>query len=195
MSLYVILYLNFIAWSSNESFIWIKIVCLINTYLNFRCRSAYWTSPNFTGIFYYTILLGFMVYTWRFSFNTTCEITINSSNFITVLGTINFLRGIIMQPIMCGSESNYIIIKIIFFNLIDSFMILLNLLDVIEVPQNNAMNETMAIDAIQKTLMLCETAVNSTSSSITMPATPPAYSTAVSSFSSRLSWINLVYPY
>lgn len=132
----------------------------------------------------------------RFSFNTTCEITIDSSNFITVLGTINFLRGIIMQPIMCGSESNYIIIKIIFFNLIDSFMIFwVNLLDVIEVPQNNAMNETMAIDAIQKTLMLCETAVNSTSSSITMPGTPPAYSTAVSFLlqSNRLSWINLAH--
>lgn len=54
-----------------------------------------------------------------------------------------------------------------------------NLLDVIEAPQNNPMNEKMAINAIQKSLMLCENAVNSTSSSITMPSTPPAYSTAV----------------
>lgn len=52
----------------------------------------------------------------------------------------------------------------------------------IEAPENNAMNETMAINAIQKTLMLCETVVNSTSSSITMSGTPPAYSTAVSFF-------------
>ena len=55
-----------------------------------------------------------------------------------------------------------------------------NLLDVIEAPQNNALNEKMAINAIQKSLMLCETAVNPTSSTITIPGTPPAYSTAVS---------------
>jgi len=53
-----------------------------------------------------------------------------------------------------------------------------NLLDV-EAPQNNALNEKMAINAIQKSLMLCETAVNPTSSTITIPGTPPAYSTAV----------------
>lgn len=41
------------------------------------------------------------------------------------------------------------------------------------------MNETMAINAIQKSLMLCETAVNPTSSTITIPSTPPAYSTAL----------------
>lgn len=57
-----------------------------------------------------------------------------------------------------------------------------NLLDVTEAPQNNAMNETMAINAIQKSLMLCETAVNPTSSTITIPSTPPAYSTAVSRY-------------
>ncbi|XP_066596112.1 nuclear receptor coactivator 2 isoform X2 [Prorops nasuta] len=54
-----------------------------------------------------------------------------------------------------------------------------NLLDVIEESQNNAMNEKMAINAIQKSLMLCETAVNPTSSTITIPVTPPAYSTAL----------------
>lgn len=57
-----------------------------------------------------------------------------------------------------------------------------NLLDVTEAPQNNVMNETMAINAIQKSLMLCETAVNPTSSTITIPSTPPAYSTAVSRY-------------
>ncbi|XP_043275329.1 nuclear receptor coactivator 2-like isoform X12 [Venturia canescens] len=51
-----------------------------------------------------------------------------------------------------------------------------NLLDAIESPP---MNEKMAINAIQKSLMLCETAVNPTSSTITMPGTPPAYSTAL----------------
>lgn len=68
-----------------------------------------------------------------------------------------------------------------------------NFLDVIEVPENNAMNETMAINAIQKTLMLCESVVNSTSSSITMSSTPSAYSTAVSFFlqpTNHLFWIN-----
>ncbi|XP_031827590.1 uncharacterized protein LOC116424817 isoform X8 [Nomia melanderi] len=54
-----------------------------------------------------------------------------------------------------------------------------NLLDVIEAPQNNVLNEKMAINAIQKSLMLCETAVNPTSSTITIPGTPPAYSTAL----------------
>ncbi|XP_078051101.1 uncharacterized protein LOC144477313 isoform X11 [Augochlora pura] len=54
-----------------------------------------------------------------------------------------------------------------------------NLLDVIETPQNNVLNEKMAISAIQKSLMLCETAVNPTSSTITIPGTPPAYSTAL----------------
>ncbi|XP_076655238.1 uncharacterized protein LOC143360357 isoform X9 [Halictus rubicundus] len=54
-----------------------------------------------------------------------------------------------------------------------------NLLDVIEAPQNNVLNEKMAISAIQKSLMLCETAVNPTSSTITIPGTPPAYSTAL----------------
>ncbi|XP_044595965.1 nuclear receptor coactivator 3 isoform X2 [Cotesia glomerata] len=56
-----------------------------------------------------------------------------------------------------------------------------SLLDVIEQPQNNPMNEKMAINAIQKSLMLCESAVNSTSSTITMPSTPPAYSSALGS--------------
>lgn len=65
------------------------------------------------------------------------------------------------------------------FYLIDSSAIA-NLLDAIEAPQNNALNEKMAINAIQKSLMLCETAVNPTSSTITIPGTPPAYSTAVS---------------
>lgn len=55
-----------------------------------------------------------------------------------------------------------------------------HLVDTTETPDSNVMNETMAINAIQKTLMLCETVVNSTSSSITMSNTPPAYSTAVS---------------
>ncbi|KAL6431695.1 hypothetical protein ACFW04_007320 [Cataglyphis niger] len=48
----------------------------------------------------------------------------------------------------------------------------------IEAPQN-VLNEKMAINAIQKSLMLCETAVNPTSSTITIPGTPPAYSTAL----------------
>jgi len=77
------------------------------------------------------------------------------------------------------------------FYLIDLF-ITGNLLDVIEAPENNVMNETMAINAIQKTLMLCESVVNSTSSSITMSGTPPAYSTAVSFLLQlgHLFWIN-----
>ncbi|CAD6227526.1 GSCOCG00001209001-RA-CDS [Cotesia congregata] len=58
---------------------------------------------------------------------------------------------------------------------------IVSLLDVIEQPQNNSMNEKMAINAIQKSLMLCESAVNSTSSTITMPSTPPAYSSALGS--------------
>lgn len=57
-----------------------------------------------------------------------------------------------------------------------------NLLDTGETPPNNAMNEKMAINAIQNALMSYETTVNPTSSTITMPGTPPAYSTAVSSF-------------
>lgn len=56
-----------------------------------------------------------------------------------------------------------------------------NVLDVIAAPQIDDMNEKMAIDRIQKSLIRdCETAVNPTSSTITMPGTPPAYSTAVS---------------
>lgn len=53
------------------------------------------------------------------------------------------------------------------------------LLDVVESPQNISMSAKMAINAIQKSLMLCET-INPTSSTITMPSTPPAYSSAVS---------------
>lgn len=59
-----------------------------------------------------------------------------------------------------------------------------NILDVIETPDNNE-REAMTITAIQKMLM-CESAMISTSSSITMSGTPPAYSTAVS-FLLRLS--------
>lgn len=55
-----------------------------------------------------------------------------------------------------------------------------NLMGVIESHQNNPMNEKIAkINAIQKSLMSCETAVNPTTSTITMSTTPPAYSTAV----------------
>ena len=50
------------------------------------------------------------------------------------------------------------------------------LLDSVEVQRN----EKLAINAIQESLMQIETAVNPTSSNITMPGTPPAYSTAVS---------------
>lgn len=63
---------------------------------------------------------------------------------------------------------------------------IMNLLDAIESPQNNnnfqqAMNEKMAINAIQKSLMQCETAVKSPSSpTISLAGTPPAYSTTVS---------------
>ncbi|XP_072762163.1 uncharacterized protein [Anoplolepis gracilipes] len=55
---------------------------------------------------------------------------------------------------------------------------LLNPLIPLEAP-SNVMNEKMAINAIQESLMLCENAVNPTSSTITMPGTPPAYSTAL----------------
>ncbi|XP_046605208.1 nuclear receptor coactivator 1 isoform X2 [Neodiprion virginianus] len=52
--------------------------------------------------------------------------------------------------------------------------------DIIESPQNNAVDEKIAaINAIHKSLILCETAVNPTSSTITMPGTPPAYSTTL----------------
>ena len=51
------------------------------------------------------------------------------------------------------------------------------MLDVVEAQRN----EKLAINAIQESLMQIETAVNPTSSNITMPGTPPAYSTAVSS--------------
>ncbi|XP_008555470.1 nuclear receptor coactivator 3 isoform X2 [Microplitis demolitor] len=54
------------------------------------------------------------------------------------------------------------------------------LLDSVE-PPNDPMKEKMAINAIQKSLMLCESAVNPTSSTITMPSTPPAYSSALGS--------------
>lgn len=67
---------------------------------------------------------------------------------------------------------------------------IMNLLEAIESPQNTnnlqaAMNEkAMAINAIQKSLMQCESAVKSPSSptipSISLPGTPPAYSAAVS---------------
>ncbi|XP_046466589.1 nuclear receptor coactivator 2 isoform X7 [Neodiprion pinetum] len=57
---------------------------------------------------------------------------------------------------------------------------IINLLDIIESPQNNAVDEKIAaINAIHKSLILCETAVNPTSSTITMPGTPPAYSTTL----------------
>ncbi|XP_046737418.1 hypoxia-inducible factor 1-alpha isoform X9 [Diprion similis] len=57
---------------------------------------------------------------------------------------------------------------------------IINLLDIIESPQNNAVDEKIAaINAIHKSLILCETVVNPTSSTITMPGTPPAYSTAL----------------
>lgn len=91
----------------------------------------------------------------------------------------NQLRGIIQHNYMWQRKLS--IIEIITFHLIDSSAIA-NLLDVIEAPQNNAMNEKMAINAIQNALMSYETAVNPTSSTITMPGTPPAYSTAVSAF-------------
>ena len=74
------------------------------------------------------------------------------------------------------------------------------MMSVAEVPRNNVVNETMAINAIQKSLMLIEAEhyqaeVNSTSSSITMPGTPPAYSTAVCSILSTqmIPSLNLKY--
>lgn len=66
---------------------------------------------------------------------------------------------------------------------------IMNILEAMESPQNNsnlqqALNEKMAINAIQKSLMQCESAVKSPSSptipSISLPGTPPAYSAAVS---------------
>lgn len=66
-----------------------------------------------------------------------------------------------------------------------------NLLDTGETPPNNAMNEKMAINAIQNALMSYESTVNSTSSTITMPGTPPAYSTAVSFCSVLIILFNL----
>ena len=54
---------------------------------------------------------------------------------------------------------------------------LASLIDPNEAPQH-VLNEKMAINAIQKSLMLVETVVNPTSSS-TIQGTPPAYSTAV----------------
>lgn len=65
---------------------------------------------------------------------------------------------------------------------------LMNILEAMENSQNsnmqNALNEKMAINAIQKSLMQCESAVKSPSSptipSISLPGTPPAYSAAVS---------------
>lgn len=68
---------------------------------------------------------------------------------------------------------------------------IMGILEAIESHQNsnlqNAMQEkAMAINAIQKSLMQCETAVKSPSSptipSISLPGTPPAYSAAVSIF-------------
>lgn len=64
---------------------------------------------------------------------------------------------------------------------------IMHLLDAMESPQNNnfqqVMNEKMAINAIQKSLMLCESAVKSPSSpTISMPGTPPAYSATVNIF-------------
>lgn len=50
-----------------------------------------------------------------------------------------------------------------------------SLLDAVQAQRN----EKLAINAIQESLMQIETAVNPTSSNITMPGTPPAYSTAV----------------
>jgi hypothetical protein len=50
------------------------------------------------------------------------------------------------------------------------------LLDAVEAQRN----EKLAINAIQESLMQIETAVNPTSSNLTMPGTPPAYATAVS---------------
>lgn len=50
-----------------------------------------------------------------------------------------------------------------------------------EASQNPSMKKETVINAIQKVLMReCESDVNSTSSTITIPGTPPAYSTAVS---------------
>lgn len=65
----------------------------------------------------------------------------------------------------------------------DSNTDLLNLLDSIETSQNNnsfqPMTETMAINIIQKSLMQCESVVKSPSSpTVSMPGTPPAYSSA-----------------
>ncbi|XP_008209567.1 nuclear receptor coactivator 2 isoform X3 [Nasonia vitripennis] len=50
-----------------------------------------------------------------------------------------------------------------------------SLLDAVQAQRN----ERLAINAIQESLMQIETAVNPTSSNITMPGTPPAYSTAL----------------
>lgn len=65
---------------------------------------------------------------------------------------------------------------------------IMNILEAMENTQNSnmqhALNEKMAISAIQKSLMQCESAVKSPSSptipSISLPGTPPAYSAAVS---------------
>lgn len=60
---------------------------------------------------------------------------------------------------------------------------IMNILEAMESTQH-AINEKMAINAIQKSLMQCETAVKSPSSptipSISLAGTPPAYSAAVS---------------
>lgn len=57
---------------------------------------------------------------------------------------------------------------------------LLHLLDVIDSTQNNnnfQQREALAINIIQKSLMQCESAVSKTPG-ISMPGTPPAYSSA-----------------
>jgi nuclear receptor coactivator 2 len=65
---------------------------------------------------------------------------------------------------------------------------ILNILDVIEPSSNSTsgfqhdINERMAISAIQKSLMQCETVVKSPSSpTISLPATPPAYTSTTMS--------------
>lgn len=74
---------------------------------------------------------------------------------------------------------------------------ILNLLESIETSQNNnsfqqPISEKMAINIIQKSLMQCESVVKSPSSpTVTMPGTPPAYSSASVSSHLYLSHIFL----
>lgn len=67
---------------------------------------------------------------------------------------------------------------------------ILPILDAGEGQQSNSfqLSETAAISIIQKSLMLCESAMKSpTSPNISLPARPPAYSANVSCFCSLLS--------